>query len=592
VDPNAHTRASLEATDPRRDDDEVDPKAHTALHDGEALDFDEGLTDDTARLGDVAEVTALRERPPPPVRRGGAINVRKGDTPGKTILLETTPTVIGRASWAELCVEDPTVSREHLELRFMSADGSWLVQDLESSSGTLLNGVELSMPTQIKHGDLLAFGQSEVRFRWAEHEPSPRAEPPPKERTKTKQAPSDDRGKTKKTRLTQVKKDKPKRSGEGKGRALIAAAVVAALLIVGGAIAGVRYLVILPGETDEAALKVQVESLVEEAQRLIEEGDLPGAKQRLDAALALLPDHPLANSLLRTIDSDLDALAVLTEAEKLFEAGKIEEALKMLLRIPDSSRYAKRRERLRARAGELARKASVRRIEVLIEDGLLEEAEAALQEHLERWPDDAFARGMTARIQALRDAPPPENPAVARARDAFAAGEQIKARIVIEPEAARGSRPAERYLADLDRFEASFARGKAKLKNKNKGARADLEEAWSLVPRLGRGTRGGVANSLKRPLADALFLDAIAKRGAGRECEWAKAILRADSLRPGDRKIKAQRRQVDQKASAALSRARARKADNPKQAAQIAREGLCFAKGGSKTGRALKKLTR
>jgi tetratricopeptide (TPR) repeat protein len=593
VDPHAQTRASVEATDPERDD--VDPGAATAMHDtasrgrGE-LEFDEGLSDDTARLGDVAEVTSLRDHPPAPERHGGILEVREGEGVGTRIPLVTTPTLIGRASWVELPREDPTVSREHLELRFMQGDRSWIVQDLESSSGTLLNGAELSMPTQIKHGDLLAFGQTEMRFLWSANEPSEREVEPPKERTKTGIKLSDDR----KTRTT-VKPSKskaPKRSGDKRSNLPLVAGIVVALLVVGGALSGAGYFVFVHGRQDDTQVKVQVQELVATAERLIDEGELREAKARLEAAIALSPEHPLVNSLLRTIDSDLDAYDALLEARKLFDGGKTQEALKALLRIPDSSRFAKDRKKLRTLAAERARKASVRGIEAKLEDGLLDEAEAALASHLSQWPDDPFAQGMQGRIQTLRDAPPPEDPTVARARNAFADGAVINARMAIEAEAARGAGPSVRYLADLDRFEAAAARGKAKLQRKDKGARADLQVAWELVPRLGRGYRGGVATSLKRPFADALFLDAVAKRGAGQQCEWAKAILRAGQLQPRDRKISTQRRQVEQKASAALTRARARKTDNPKQAAQIAREGLCFAAPRSPTAKALRKLSR
>jgi EAL domain-containing protein (putative c-di-GMP-specific phosphodiesterase class I) len=69
--------------------------------------------------------------------------------------------VVGRKPGASLCIQSPTVSREHAELTFV--DREMLLCDLGSTNGTFVNGTRIQQPCTIHHGDLLQFGQ--VVFR-------------------------------------------------------------------------------------------------------------------------------------------------------------------------------------------------------------------------------------------------------------------------------------------------------------------------------------------------------------------------------------------------------------------------------------------
>lgn len=68
------------------------------------------------------------------------------------------PIVLGRASIADIRLLDETVSRRHAQV-FLRAE-TWLVTDLESRHGTLLNGVPLTpnTPSPLQHGDTLSIG--------------------------------------------------------------------------------------------------------------------------------------------------------------------------------------------------------------------------------------------------------------------------------------------------------------------------------------------------------------------------------------------------------------------------------------------------
>lgn len=591
VDPHASTR-EVTSVSPGQ----FDPRAETVLNAGEAppsrppVGGEGDLAEDTARLGSRAEVTAIREAPDKPPLYGGRLTALAGPDLGLDLIIELTPSVVGRKG--DVRLTDPTVSRAHVELRFDREDNTWVLEDLGSTSGTLLNGALLEMPTELSHGDVIAVGQSELRFSWAERTPAdkPAVEPeePPKERTRTGFRLRREEALTQTKTLPKRPEDEVREQRQRRQWIAVAAACALVVLLGGGAAA---YFAFFHGRQDPAQVEAQVKALLDEARRHTDDGDLAGARARLDAVLALAPGHAEAESLLRMLDSDVEAARALNEARALFEAGKVEEALAKLRFIPDSSRFAEGREALKVEADERAQKASVRRVEARIDAGDLDGAARLLEEHLARWPKDVFANAMRERIAKLRNAPPPEDPVVAKARDAFHRGDAMEARVLVE-QAAGSSSAAKRYLDELDTFERRVAEGRALLGKKDKRAAAVLDEAYALLSRLGRRGKSPVEKRLANQLADALYLDAIAAKQRGDQCAWAEKIHRAVGLAGRDTKLQAQRRAVDAAAAAALTRAEARAGHDAAGAREIASGALCLASFGSDTHRELKRLAR
>jgi len=62
---------------------------------------------------------------------------------------------IGRESEA-VPLSDRTISRRHAEIRL--EDEAWYIEDLKSANGTYVNGVRLSEPVRLKHGDQIKRG--------------------------------------------------------------------------------------------------------------------------------------------------------------------------------------------------------------------------------------------------------------------------------------------------------------------------------------------------------------------------------------------------------------------------------------------------
>jgi pSer/pThr/pTyr-binding forkhead associated (FHA) protein len=66
--------------------------------------------------------------------------------------------VIGRAGDADVVLADPTVSRHHASI---SAQGETaVIEDLESSNGTFVNGEQLAQPRRVGAGDVIGLGAS------------------------------------------------------------------------------------------------------------------------------------------------------------------------------------------------------------------------------------------------------------------------------------------------------------------------------------------------------------------------------------------------------------------------------------------------
>lgn len=71
-------------------------------------------------------------------------------------------TVIGRSTEVEVSLNDSFLSSEHarLELR----DGVWMLEDLNSTNGTFLNGFEVRGATEVNPDDLVRVGRVELKL--------------------------------------------------------------------------------------------------------------------------------------------------------------------------------------------------------------------------------------------------------------------------------------------------------------------------------------------------------------------------------------------------------------------------------------------
>jgi CheY-like chemotaxis protein/ribosomal protein S27E len=88
------------------------------------------------------------------------LKVVTGNDIGRQITIPVTGAVLGRDSDCDISLDDYTISRKHC--RFTLANGAWLVRDLDSSSGTIVNG-RFAKNCPLKRGDELRLGQLRLR---------------------------------------------------------------------------------------------------------------------------------------------------------------------------------------------------------------------------------------------------------------------------------------------------------------------------------------------------------------------------------------------------------------------------------------------
>jgi hypothetical protein len=81
---------------------------------------------------------------------------------GRTTIVGSGGTVIGRSRDCDVVLDDANVSRRHAELR--PSGGSWIVVDLGSTNGVKVNGRLISGPQSLRSGDVLVLGSSTLSF--------------------------------------------------------------------------------------------------------------------------------------------------------------------------------------------------------------------------------------------------------------------------------------------------------------------------------------------------------------------------------------------------------------------------------------------
>jgi hypothetical protein len=95
---------------------------------------------------------------------GQLIVVSSGQTGlpvGKTFLLNPV-NIIGRSLENDIALNDTFLSSQHtrLELR----NGDWVVEDMNSTNGTFVNGFEVRDATTMRDGDVIRLGRIELKL--------------------------------------------------------------------------------------------------------------------------------------------------------------------------------------------------------------------------------------------------------------------------------------------------------------------------------------------------------------------------------------------------------------------------------------------
>lgn len=129
-----------------------------------------------AGAGPVAAPPAVQSLPTSPVTPGAGISIpppqsatatrlviTSGGKAGLEIPLGSDPLTIGRASDAGLQIRDDYTSTHHARLLLWGSD--WVVQDLDSTNGTFVDGQRIDSPTQVPIGVPVKVGATTFELR-------------------------------------------------------------------------------------------------------------------------------------------------------------------------------------------------------------------------------------------------------------------------------------------------------------------------------------------------------------------------------------------------------------------------------------------
>lgn len=98
-----------------------------------------------------------------PEPKATKIVVTAGEKIGTEIALSGRQLTIGRAGDSDLVVDDEYTSTHHAKLVFIN--GEWLVQDLDSTNGTFLDGKKLTTTMVVPMNTQVRVGQTSFELR-------------------------------------------------------------------------------------------------------------------------------------------------------------------------------------------------------------------------------------------------------------------------------------------------------------------------------------------------------------------------------------------------------------------------------------------
>ena len=131
-------------------------------------DFESG----TATLMAEPDATPTPDQPASAPSPTAWVHFSSGSMAGQTIPLDPTGTSLGRGAENDIVLDDATVSRRHASISFH--DGNFVMEDNESASGTLVEGMQATR-TMLQSGSVLRLGETEMVFMESETAPGPEA---------------------------------------------------------------------------------------------------------------------------------------------------------------------------------------------------------------------------------------------------------------------------------------------------------------------------------------------------------------------------------------------------------------------------------
>jgi pSer/pThr/pTyr-binding forkhead associated (FHA) protein len=112
--------------------------------------------------------------------------VRQGAQAGMSFSITGNQVLLGREEGLDIILQDPESSRRHSRISWQG--GQYVIEDLGSTNGTFVNGVQITTPQMLNPGDSIGIGQTALVFQMQGGQ-APLQSPPPQQ-AQTYAAPS------------------------------------------------------------------------------------------------------------------------------------------------------------------------------------------------------------------------------------------------------------------------------------------------------------------------------------------------------------------------------------------------------------------
>jgi hypothetical protein len=89
--------------------------------------------------------------------------ITNGQKKGDEVILGREPITIGRSAESGLIIRDDYTSTHHARLLLWNKE--WMIQDLDSTNGTFLDGTRVSVPTRVPVNTPVKIGQTTFELR-------------------------------------------------------------------------------------------------------------------------------------------------------------------------------------------------------------------------------------------------------------------------------------------------------------------------------------------------------------------------------------------------------------------------------------------
>lgn len=96
-------------------------------------------------------------------RPAATLVIRQGTQAGMSFAIAGNQVIIGREEGLEVVLQDPEASRRHARITWQG--GRYLIEDLGSTNGTFVNGMQLTAPLALNPGDSIGVGQTALVFQ-------------------------------------------------------------------------------------------------------------------------------------------------------------------------------------------------------------------------------------------------------------------------------------------------------------------------------------------------------------------------------------------------------------------------------------------